>query len=522
VEQAQKAAPRCLTPGQRQQYHLAKAPPHWCAALDKWPYDGVGALSEASRLLSRNRDNEAGLIFEFLRGRDPRMAGRIDATRAKILVERGSFILKNDREEENADESARAQFEAALGLDPRVVGSVEEIWAATQIDRGAQALDENRFDDAKGMFHKARSRKLDDAVRAGVFDAIASHWLRRGKAAEGLKDAQEALALAPKNGKFLATRGLIHLETSSLDAACADLELAIANGADAGSSYFGLGRCRELKGDKELALAAYRKVLEPADGVAPGASQQKARQRLLALAAPLSPVDAPSIHLDQKRLLAFAPRILPSMLQELGSGGDEVLKRFGINASVGRFCHFLAQVSFESSGFSILEENFKYSETFLNKYYRVPPEEARTLVGKPEAIAERIYGVANPRTARILGNVQPGDGFRYRGRGLLQIVGRHNYRDLGKRIGVDLESDPDLAAQPLMGLLTAAAFWDVRKLNTFADQDNTEVITKRINGGLYGLAERSAGVARCLVIWSSPTDADAGPAVPQEPGKKGG
>ena len=92
--------------------------------------------------------------------------------------------------------------------------------------------------------------------------------------------------------------------------------------------------------------------------------------------------------------------------------------------------------------------------------------------------------------ARKLGNTQPGDGFRYRGRGPIQITGRSNYTTYGDLLGVDLVINPDLAATPQYAFSTAALFWKRNGLNELADVQDFITITKRINGGLNGLADR--------------------------------
>lgn len=100
-----------------------------------------------------------------------------------------------------------------------------------------------------------------------------------------------------------------------------------------------------------------------------------------------------------------------------------------------------------------------------------------------------------------LGNTEPGDGYRYRGRGPLQITGRANYRANGAKLGLDLEADPDRVATPAVGFRCAALFWHTKGLNALADRETDaafQVITKRINGGLHGLEDRVRyhGVAR--------------------------
>lgn len=92
-----------------------------------------------------------------------------------------------------------------------------------------------------------------------------------------------------------------------------------------------------------------------------------------------------------------------------------------------------------------------------------------------------------------LGNTEPGDGYRYRGRGPLQITGRANYRACGAKLGIDLEADPDSVATPAVGFRCAGLFWHTKSLNVLADRETAsafQVITKRINGGLHGLEDR--------------------------------
>jgi putative chitinase len=197
----------------------------------------------------------------------------------------------------------------------------------------------------------------------------------------------------------------------------------------------------------------------------------------------------------------FAPAAKAEFVGIIGTRGDEILARFGINANARRFCHFMAQVAHESAGFKAVEENLNYSAANMARVFGIPASEAQRLVGNKQAFAERVYGLGNPRKARMLGNTQPGDGFRYRGRGFIQLTGRANYRDIGKRIGLDLEGSPDLAAEPANALLCAAAFWDRTKLNEIADQDNIEIITKRINGGRHGLDDRKQKFAAAQRIW---------------------
>jgi putative chitinase len=99
-----------------------------------------------------------------------------------------------------------------------------------------------------------------------------------------------------------------------------------------------------------------------------------------------------------------------------------------------------------------------------------------------------------------LGNTQPGDGVRFKGRGPIQLTGRANYRAAGKALGIDLENNPKRAADVDVGFRTAAWFWNSRDLNRFADQGNFREITRRVNGGFNGMASRQKYYDRALQV----------------------
>jgi predicted chitinase len=126
---------------------------------------------------------------------------------------------------------------------------------------------------------------------------------------------------------------------------------------------------------------------------------------------------------------------------------------------------FLAQIAHESAELRFMEE--LWGPTAQQKKYEPPSD-----------------------LAKSLGNTQPGDGFRYRGRGPIQITGRANYEKYGDLLGVDLVGNPDLAATPQIAFSTAGLFWKLNRLNELADVQDFTTITKRINGGLNGLQER--------------------------------
>lgn len=155
----------------------------------------------------------------------------------------------------------------------------------------------------------------------------------------------------------------------------------------------------------------------------------------------------------------------------LGVAAATHFAAYGIMDSPLRLAHFLSQVTHESGGFKYMEEIWG------------PTPAQRGYEGRSD-----------------LGNTQKGDGFRYKGRGPLQLTGRANYQEYGRRLGIDLEGSPALAATPAVGLLIALEFWKVKGLNALADQDDVAGITRRVNGGSNGLADRKAQLAK-LKAW---------------------
>ena len=99
-----------------------------------------------------------------------------------------------------------------------------------------------------------------------------------------------------------------------------------------------------------------------------------------------------------------------------------------------------------------------------------------------------------------LGNTEPGDGSKYRGRGLIQITGRANYKACGEALDLELINHPELLEKPQHACMSAAWFWSTKGLSTLADEGKFETITRRINGGLTGLAERQMLYARALKV----------------------
>jgi putative chitinase len=177
----------------------------------------------------------------------------------------------------------------------------------------------------------------------------------------------------------------------------------------------------------------------------------------------------------------------------------EVLARNEINTGL-RVAHFMAQVLHESGGLLIARESMTYSSP--ERLMEVWPSRFKTpggalpFVRNPEALAEAVYGGR-------MGNTEPGDGFRFRGHGMLQTTGRESYARYGKELGIDLVGDPDLAIDPRYALALAAAEWKASGCNPFADADSLVGVTRRINGGTVGLTERAAWLTKTKAVWAN-------------------
>ena len=160
-----------------------------------------------------------------------------------------------------------------------------------------------------------------------------------------------------------------------------------------------------------------------------------------------------------------------------------------------RMAAFIAQVGHESGQLMRLVENLNYSTDALRKTWpsRFDVDLASAVARKPEQIANIAYGSR-------MGNTAPGDGWKYRGRGLIQITGKNNYRACGEALGLDLIAQPELLEKPQHACMSAAWYWASRGLNTLADAGSFSKITQRINGGQNGAADRQALYVRALKV----------------------
>lgn len=190
-------------------------------------------------------------------------------------------------------------------------------------------------------------------------------------------------------------------------------------------------------------------------------------------------------------------RILPNAGPRAGvfvPALNRAMIRFGITSNV-RMAAFLAQTGHESAQLTRLVENLNYSAEGLAATW---PKRYRGADGKPNALALNLarhpQAIANTTYAGRNGNGDEasGDGWRFRGRALLQITGRANYRAAGQGIGQPLEDHPELLEQAEWAATSAAWWWANHGLNELADAGKFEQITRVINGGLNGQADRLA------------------------------
>jgi putative chitinase len=157
---------------------------------------------------------------------------------------------------------------------------------------------------------------------------------------------------------------------------------------------------------------------------------------------------------------------------------------------------FIGQCAHESGNFKALQENLNYSAEGLMKTWPsrfATKEIADQYARQPAKIAGKVY---NGR----LGNTSEEEAAKFLGRGLIQLTGKENYANCGTALGVDLIGNPNLLTEPKYAAISAGWFWNKKGLNALADSSDFETMTKRINGGLIGLDDRKAKIAKALSV----------------------
>ena len=176
---------------------------------------------------------------------------------------------------------------------------------------------------------------------------------------------------------------------------------------------------------------------------------------------------------------------------------NETFARFSILSLVQQ-ASFIGQCGHECGNFKVLEENLNYRAETLMKLWakRFPTIEiANEYARNPKKIANKVY-------ASRMGNrdESSGDGYRFRGRGCIQLTGHANYFHAGKACDVDFVMNPDLVATPKYAAMTAGWFWNTHKLNQYADIRDYTMMTKKINGGTIGLNDRIKHINHALEV----------------------
>lgn len=185
-----------------------------------------------------------------------------------------------------------------------------------------------------------------------------------------------------------------------------------------------------------------------------------------------------------QRALGLSSKVSATWIDPLNA----TLERFQIEEPL-HIAAFLAQIGHESALLSAVQENLNYSASGLRavfpKYFTMA--EAEQYARKPQAIANRVY-------ANRMGNGDEasGDGWKFRGRSPVMVTGKDNYEACGAALGIDLIQEPDILVNPEYGAQAAGWFWQSRNLNKLAEAGDFDAITRRINGGMNGAADRNA------------------------------
>ena len=186
-------------------------------------------------------------------------------------------------------------------------------------------------------------------------------------------------------------------------------------------------------------------------------------------------------------LQTIAPQTKAEKLQGFVEGLNTACSTYDITGT-SRLACFLAQVGHESGGFNAVKENLNYgAQGLVGTFHKYFPtlEAAQPYERNPEAIANRVY-------ANRMGNGDEasGDGFKYRGRGLIQLTGKNNYTAFASDLGLTLDEAVEYLETYEGAAMSAAWFWWKNNLNTWADQEDMKTLTHKINGGEIGLADR--------------------------------
>jgi putative chitinase len=201
------------------------------------------------------------------------------------------------------------------------------------------------------------------------------------------------------------------------------------------------------------------------------------------------------MQLNQQQLLQILPNAGP-VAGVFVPVLNAAMSRYQIVTRV-RVAAFMAQIGHESAQLNRLTENLDYSAQALRRSWPGRFDDATAL-----AVAHQPENIANLAYASRMGNGPPasGDGWKYRGRGLIQVTGKDNYRECGTALGLDLLAHPEWLEHPDNAALSAGWFWSVNQLNRQADLGDLKTVTLCVNGGLNGYEDRLALYGRALKV----------------------
>jgi putative chitinase len=187
-------------------------------------------------------------------------------------------------------------------------------------------------------------------------------------------------------------------------------------------------------------------------------------------------------------LTHMCPKTKRSVLEGYIEPLNTIAEYYEMTANPARLAGFLAQTGHESGGFNFIKENLNYSakglRSIFSKYF--PNDDiAKQYERQPAKIANRVYGNRMGN-----GDEASGDGYKFCGRGLIQLTGRHNYTKLSQDLGISLDETIAYLETPNGAVTSAGWFWDNNNLNQYCDKGDFITLTKRINGGTIGLADR--------------------------------
>ena len=176
---------------------------------------------------------------------------------------------------------------------------------------------------------------------------------------------------------------------------------------------------------------------------------------------------------------------------------NDTFAKYGMDTPV-RQAAFIGQCGHESNNFKTLEENLHYrAETLMRVWPSRFPDmaTAEKYANNPELIANKVYG-----GRADLGNTEDGDGWRFAGKGLIQLTGRSNLTVCGNALGQPFTEHPELLLEPEWACMSAGWFWNKKNLNALADTEDWTTMTKRINGGVIGLDDRINRIHKAMDI----------------------